>query len=451
MVMPSYSYGYHQHYPQPSYDAPPDYQPYSRGYPQPAPAQLDLHDPDPFDHSKYSASASYEQYAPYYNEPFSLPHQVAAPMIQPRGMDIRYAQQTTNYTASRYTTQAPYPDPGPAPQDEKIVGGVSAQLDYEMEQMIDFVVQMSSGMYALFQSRICLADIDILRSIRPVTHDRAKFRQWVSQVLNATRLPSATILLSLSYLAIRVRRLSDDGRYFQSERALYQMLTVAMILGSKFLDDNTFQNRSWAEVSNIAVGELNKDEREWLCTFDHKLHHDVDCTAGFSSWQKEWDTYKADAAMSRSERSLRPLNTTSYMSRSRPVSTSPSRYHLPAPLEPSCQDAYSSRYSPYSSWYNRLPLLEHSPSTAGHTGPNTPNYYGSQGNWNAPQEPLRQQAYGYLPTPQYTPSSAGWAGFELPKPAYNGAMWNSHGSFCQCPTCRQTQLFQPRSGPVMAA
>lgn len=421
------------------------------------PATSDM-DQDPYDHSKYpsTGSSGFDAYAPYYHEPFSMPHQAAAPMMHPIQIDDRYTSQAHNYRASRSYDQVACQDP-PA-QDEKITGGVSTHLDYEMEQMTDFVVEMTSGMYELFETRVCLVDIDILRSTRFADYDKKMFRKWVSQVLNATRLPSATILLSLSYLAKRVRGLSATAHYTATERGLYQMLTVALILGSKFLDDNTFQNKSWSEVSNINVSELNKDEREWLQAFDHRLHHDPDIVDGFTSWQTQWESYNIMPITLNAR--LRPLDT--LMQGSRRNSTSPSRYHhhrypataMSAALHESASGhgRYTPAYSPYESWYGQRPGLSSSPSTASHTGPNTPEYYSGQSAWGPVQVSSRDQHFSGAQLAQYSQPKTAWSMYGLPTPpSYNNpSMWNSHGNFCNCPTCRQTQLFQPQYGPVMA-
>ncbi|KAL8639411.1 MAG: hypothetical protein Q9228_003556 [Teloschistes exilis] len=154
--------------------------------------------------------------------------------------------------------------PTPPEKEEIATGGVAAHLDYEMEQMTEFVVEMAQGMYDLYESRICLADIDLIRSVNPKASVAPAFRTYVLQILSSTRLPSSTILLGLHYLATRMSLLSSKGRYPTDRRQIYIMLTTALLLGSKFLDDNTFQNRSWSEVSNIPVKELNEMELDWL-------------------------------------------------------------------------------------------------------------------------------------------------------------------------------------------
>lgn len=451
--MPSFYAGHPPQYFEPKYEGHPSL--HSSHYAL-HPTACDM-DQDPYDHNKYpsSSSSGFDAHAPCYHEPFSMPHQAAAPMMHPLQIDDRFTSQSNRYRASRSYDQVACQEP-PA-QDEKITGGVSTHLDYEMEQMIDFVVKMTSGMYELFETRVRLVNIDILRSIRFVDYDRKLFRKWVSQVLNATRLPSATIFLSLSYLAKRVRGLSATNRYAASERALYQMLTVALILGSKFLDDNTFQNKSWSEVSNINVVELNKDEREWLQAFDHRLHHDPDIVDGFTSWQTEWESYKM--IPNAPDVRLHPLDTV--MRGSRRNSTSPARYHHQYPAtamsaavheSASVHAHYTPACSPYESWYGQRPGLSSSPSTASYTGPNTPDYYSGHSAWGPVQMSSRDQHFGSAPMPQYTQSKTAWSMYGLPTPPgySNPSMWNSHGHFCNCPTCRQTQLFQPRYGPVMA-
>lgn len=337
----------------------------------------------------------------------------------------------------------------PQAKEDKPVGGVSAKLDYEMETMADFVTEMAAGMYALFSKRICIADIDLTRSIQPGVQYPPAFRKWVLQVLNATRLPSATILLSLSYLALRVRGLSTQGQFKTSERGLYQMLTVSLILGSKFLDDNTFQNKSWAEVSHISIPELNHDEREWLEAFNHRLHHDPDTQDGFNSWKQRWETYETQVAAI-AITALRPVDTNVQRERSARGNFSPSAWPqkygkstLPGfPMEPFRQPLADSQYctptySPlYDAWYGNGATHEKSPSTAPHTGPTTPDYYGTYDRWDLQR---RNPYHASL----FTGSDMPFGGMQQ-----STLGWNCHGAACQCAGCRQQQWMRPRYGPI---
>ncbi|KKA18727.1 hypothetical protein T310_7325, partial [Rasamsonia emersonii CBS 393.64] len=198
------------------------------------------------------------------------------------------------------------------PKEEKATGGVAAYLDYEMDQMSDFVAEMAQGMYALYITKINLADIDFARSVYPGTPVPPQFRKYVHQILSSTRLPSSTILLGLFYLATRMRMLSAAGVYLTGSGQVYRMLTTALLLGSKFLDDNTFQNRSWAEVSNIPVAELNSMELDWLFAFEWKIHERIhNPQDGFAVWLSHWENYRAKMAGRGNEarQKLAPLDT----------------------------------------------------------------------------------------------------------------------------------------------
>ena len=52
----------------------------------------------------------------------------------------------------------------------------------------------------------------------------------------------------------------------------YRLLTVALMLGNKFLDDNTYTNKTWAEVSGISVQEVHIMEVEFLSNMRYSLY-----------------------------------------------------------------------------------------------------------------------------------------------------------------------------------
>lgn len=61
----------------------------------------------------------------------------------------------------------------------------------------------------------------------------------------------------------------------------FRLLTVALMLGNKFLDDNTYTNKTWAEVSGISVTEIHIMEVEFLSNMRYELY------ASESEWA-EW-------------------------------------------------------------------------------------------------------------------------------------------------------------------
>jgi hypothetical protein len=319
-------------------------------------------------------------------------------------------------------------------KEEKATGGVAAHLDYEMDRMSDFVAEMTQGMYDLYNTRITLSDIDFARSISPGSSVPPQFRKYVYQILSSTRLPSSTILLGLFYLSSRMRMLSSQRVFQSSSGQIYRMLTVALLLGSKFLDDNTFQNKSWAEVSNIPVAELNKLELEWLFAFDWKIHDRIyEQQDGFASWRRHWDTWsaKANVRAHESRQTLSPLDTNVV----RQQVTSKPLMSPEGPIPPQYQRGTHVE----SSWLNPA-ASEYSPPSAPHSGPNTPDYY-SVGPWAYSNPPPPYSRAWMPPPPQYILQSAPRS--QPPSyhhtPAYGlpfaQSVWTGHGSSCACMYC----------------
>src|ERR1700744_5744607 len=151
-----------------------------------------------------------------------------------------------------------------------------------------------------------------LCSVTPESAPTSQYRKYVSQILSSTRLPSSTIMLGLFYLASRMKILQRRGEDVQSSGAVYRMLTICLLLGSKFLDDNTFQNRSWAEVSSIPVQDLNAMELQWLAGFNWTIHGPMyDQEEGFFMWVDHWHAYeaKAEIAKAKEVQKLTPIDT----------------------------------------------------------------------------------------------------------------------------------------------
>lgn len=367
-------------------------------------------------------------------------------------------------------------------KEEKPTGGVAAHLDYEMDQMSDFVAEMAQGMYALYITKINLSDIDFARSVCPGTPVPPQFRKYVYQILSSTRLPSSTILLGLFYLANRMRLLSTRKVFSSGSGQVYRMLTVALLLGSKFLDDNTFQNKSWSEVSNIPVAELNSMELDWLFAFEWKIHDRIhDEHDGFSSWLSHWKLWRAKASaavraqqhqqqqqhhqparsalasidanvsnnrsapgLSRNNSSSSNISSSSSASGNNNNGNKKNDKPLMSPEGP-IPPQYQRRSPFENSWLNPA-ASEYSPPSAPHSGPTTPDYYAagpwaayttnshpapppySRGSWMpAAQQPyLPSMPRSQPPSYHHTPS------YGLP---FTQSMWTGHGSSCGCLYC----------------
>ncbi|KAG1144626.1 hypothetical protein G6F37_006562 [Rhizopus arrhizus] len=96
----------------------------------------------------------------------------------------------------------------------------------------------------------------------------AAFKKFCKQVLTATQLSESVILLALKYIAMLLQyNPSIQG----AEGSEYRLFTVALMLGNKFLDDNTFTNKTWSEVTGMKVRDLNVMELEFLDVLGFKL------------------------------------------------------------------------------------------------------------------------------------------------------------------------------------
>lgn len=104
------------------------------------------------------------------------------------------------------------------------------------------------------------------------------FRKWVNTVLSTTQVTQNVILLALMFVyRLKMTNPSVRGR----PGSEYRLLTVALMLGNKFLDDNTYTNKTWAEVSGITVQEIHVMEVEFLSNMRYAL------LASSEQWE-EW-------------------------------------------------------------------------------------------------------------------------------------------------------------------
>ena len=333
--------------------------------------------------------------------------------------------------------QAPI-QPIQEPKEESVAGGVSSTLTYKMDQMIDFVTEMATVMNELHSQNFQFKDIDVCRSLQPGNALVAPaFRKYVSQLLTSTRLPISTIMLALHYLTIRMEVLQDMAAT-GPEANLFQMLTTSLMLASKFLDDNTFQNLSWAEVSHSLVADLNKHEVSWLIDMDWRLHFDVD--AEFKTWFSCFERYAEAKKMQQIQSTMEVMKLNHQAENLRQAQVA-ARYPPQTPLytPPSHYEAsfgqVRERPNPWQQW---IPPRTLSPQSANSSFPSTPADWFKNPSTGFGQQQQQQQHHsmGYssrpLPPPQilssnhspYYGASGNYSQF-LPT-------WNGHPNGCHC-------------------
>lgn len=120
--------------------------------------------------------------------------------------------------------------------------------------------------------------LDSLPTLVPEVSPALGFQKWVTTVLTTTQVSQNVILLALMFI-YRLKKFNTGVKGKSGSE--FRLLTIALMLGNKFLDDNTYTNKTWAEVSGISVQEIHIMEVEFLSNVRYNLF------ASASKWN-EW-------------------------------------------------------------------------------------------------------------------------------------------------------------------
>ncbi|TAQ84265.1 hypothetical protein B7494_g7419 [Chlorociboria aeruginascens] len=225
-------------------------------------------------------------------------------------------------------------------------------------------INNSGGSLAEFAAQItCLfwfESTDILRkaekttaSSSPVTRLRDEalpssgFRKWVVTILSTTQVTHNVILLALLFI-YRLKTINPAVKGRSGSE--YRLLTVALMLGNKFLDDNTYTNKTWAEVSGISVTEIHVMEVEFLSNMRYSL---LASEAQWQEWQKKLGSFWIYC--DRASRAPYTLPSPTPLSAQSQQSTLPSPPASMQASPPSLTNPYppgSGAFSPSQSWAN---------------------------------------------------------------------------------------------------
>ncbi|KAG8220195.1 cyclin-domain-containing protein [Butyriboletus roseoflavus] len=217
------------------------------------------------------------------------------------------------------------------------------------------------------------------------------FVQFMQKLLETTQVSQSVIVLSLHY----IWRLKERNRFTSGlPGSEFRIAVAALMMANKFLDDNTYTNKTWSEVSGIDLSEINRMEREFLMGVDFALY-----VSGkkYESWlnllkglvlakESEGQKWRRSRTRYRNGRRLQPAASTPAMRTTRSRchsttyrarSTSPLQYvhphcstnvttrpHLHVNLPPSPSPNPGSKrsaadaFSPTSTSFNELPPLK---------------------------------------------------------------------------------------------
>ncbi|KAE8216183.1 hypothetical protein CF327_g633 [Tilletia walkeri] len=109
----------------------------------------------------------------------------------------------------------------------------------------------------------------------------ARFVAFIKNLLTTTQVSSSVILLALLYIyRLKSRHPQLNGQ----EGSEYRLSVTSLMLANKWLDDHTYLNKTWSELSGIELCDVTKMERE----FWSGLGMDISASAGdFQYWLKQ--------------------------------------------------------------------------------------------------------------------------------------------------------------------
>lgn len=146
---------------------------------------------------------------------------------------------------------------------------------FQYGKNVDFAAKNSKQMAQI-------TDLDFSR----LTIPSASFKQFIMNVIKYTQLPATAVSLALYYI-LRLKRLSVRP-IVGNANSEYRVFSIALMLANKFLDDNTFTNKTWAEVTHLPLKEITAMEIEFLGNMDYNLNVDPEDWALWQSRLKVW-------------------------------------------------------------------------------------------------------------------------------------------------------------------
>ncbi|GKT49774.1 meiotically up-regulated gene 80 protein [Colletotrichum spaethianum] len=304
----------------------------------------------------------------------------------------RYSQPTTSYsqpssrhqysTTSRHSTRPSTPTSGAIGKSDGTASrkGSSALVLHSLS--IPSCINPKGGNLADFAAQItCLFWFESIETLRAAENIRSRpptatlprltecaipfsqFKKWAYSVLSTTQVTQNVILLALLFVyRLKTTNPSVKGR----SGSEYRLLTVALMLGNKFLDDNTYTNKTWAEVSGITVQEIHVMEVEFLSNMRYSL----------LATKQEWEEWlvKLSCFSEYYERAQKqptsPLNKSFTSPAPSPTATIQSAVSFP-PLTPSATNVFS----PTATVQNTTqawPSTYHNPSVSPLSGKHVP-------------------------------------------------------------------------------
>lgn len=107
---------------------------------------------------------------------------------------------------------------------------------------------------------------------------RRRFTDFVRNMLNTTQVSKSVIILALLYIH---RLKSKNPGLRGQDGSEFRLFVTALMLANKFLDDHTYTNKTWSELSGLKLKDVTKMEIEFWLGLSSNIHAS---DADFRSW-----------------------------------------------------------------------------------------------------------------------------------------------------------------------
>ncbi|KAJ5677066.1 uncharacterized protein N7477_002699 [Penicillium maclennaniae] len=232
---------------------------------------------------------------------------------------------------------------------------IPSSINNSKGNLAEFAAQMTCLFWFEKTSKLQAIEdqLPLVPSLVPEAIPTVGFQKWVATILSTTQVSQNVILLALLFI-YRLKKFNSGVKGKKGSE--FRLMTVALMLGNKFLDDNTYTNKTWAEVSGIAVQEIHIMEVEFLSNIRYDLF------ASEAKWA-QWHTKLGLFADYFNRASALPAETDAPLMRVSPPRLQPQSPLSKLPSPPS--DALQPQSQP--NWYMPAPGLPYPiPSPACH-------------------------------------------------------------------------------------
>ncbi|TIB79129.1 hypothetical protein E3Q06_04222 [Wallemia mellicola] len=91
---------------------------------------------------------------------------------------------------------------------------------------------------------------------RPKLEPTIEFRRWTYSILTQTALSKQALFLALFYASRLPIHSAPNVLQSSPDSAPYRLLTIALALSNRWLDDNTYTNKTWSEVTGLGLKDI---------------------------------------------------------------------------------------------------------------------------------------------------------------------------------------------------